>query len=126
MATPFDYINAITYTKQNLFEEEHAKKEYNPYMVNRGLSYFPDTVMYANEMNLNYNLPSEMQFQFLINTITKRKRFSKWNKKEKSSKHFSLVKEYYGYSDEKAKQALEVLTDAQLAIIEQKLYKGGK
>ena len=72
------------------------------------------------------SLDPELQFQYLINTITKKKRFGKWAKKEKDPKSFLLVKEYYGYSDEKARQALELLTDDQLAIIEQKLYKGGQ
>lgn len=124
--TPFDFLNAINYTKEDLFTDPQADKDYNPYLVNRGLSYFADTIMYANEMNKYYNLSSDMQFQFYINIITKKKRFSKWTKREKDSKSFLLVKEYYGYSDEKARNALNILTEEQLAIIEQKLYKGGK
>lgn len=124
--TPFDFINAITQTKEKLFEDPQAYKDYSSYMVNRGLSYFQDTIFYANEMNRLYDLPSDMQFNFFINIITKKKRFSKWAKKEKDSKSFLLVKEYFGYSDEKARQALNILNDEQLAIIEQKLYKGGK
>ncbi|CAB4127240.1 clamp loader small subunit [uncultured Caudovirales phage] len=122
---PFDFINAITQTKEDLFKDPQASKDYNAFMVNRGLSQYPDTILYANEMNMHYNLDSDMQFKYLINTITKKKRFSKWAKKDKDSKSFLLVKEYFKYSDEKARQALDILTSDQLAIIEQKLYKGG-
>ena len=124
--TPFDFINAITFSKENLFKDPQSVKDYDAFMVNKGLSQYSDTILYANEMNRFYHLDSELQFQFLINTITKRKRFAKWAKKEKDHTSFSLVKEYYGYSDEKARQALELLTDDQLASIEQKLYKGGQ
>ncbi len=122
---PFDFINAINYTKEDLFADKLAHKEYNPYMVNKGLSYFADTVLYTNEMNRFYDIPSDQQFNFLINTITKKKRFSKWVKKEPDSKSLALVKEYYKYSNEKAKQALQLLTQEELAIIETKLFKGG-
>lgn len=124
--SPFDYINAINFTKQNLFEDPQANKDYNAWIVNKGLSYFPDTLLYANEMNRHYGIPKEWQFSFLLNSITKKKRFSKWSKKDTISESLRLVKEYYGYSNEKAKQALSVLSDEQLAMIEQKLYKGGK
>jgi hypothetical protein len=124
--SPFDYINAINFTKQNLFEDPQAHKDYNAWIVNKGLSYFPDTLLYANEMNRHYGIPKQWQFLFLLNSITKKKRFSKWSKKDTISDSLRLVKEYYGYSNEKAKQALSVLSEEQLAMIEQKLYKGGK
>jgi hypothetical protein len=124
--SPFDYINAINFTKQNLFEDPQAHKDYNAWIVNKGLSYFPDTLLYANEMNRHYGIPKNWQFSFLLNSITKKKRFSKWSKKDTISDSLRLVKEYYGYSNEKAKQALSVLSEEQLAMIEQKLYKGGK
>jgi hypothetical protein len=124
--SPFDFINAINFTKQNLFEDPQASKDYSAYLVNRGLSYFPDTVMYANEMNQRSGLPPDQQFQFFLNTIPKRKRFSKWNKKDTESKSLTLVKEYFGYSSEKAKEALAILTEEQISMIEEKLYKGGK
>jgi hypothetical protein len=123
---PFDFINAITQTKENLFIDPQASKDYNAFMVNRGLSQYADTILYANEMNRFYNLDPDMQFQYLINTITKKKRFNKWAKKEKDPKSFLLVKEYYKYSDEKARSVVDILTDDQLAIIETKLYKGGR
>jgi len=124
--SPFDFINAINDTKKNLFEDPQASKDYSSFMINRGLSYFPDTVLYANEMNLNSHIPSEWQFSYLINKVTKKKRFSKWAKKDAETRAISLVKEYYGYSNERAKEALSVLSDEQLKIIEEKLNKGGK
>ena len=123
---PFDFINAITTTKEDLFKDPIANKDYSAFLVNRGLSYFQDTILWANLMNMNHHMPNDMQFQFYINIITKKKRFSKWVKKEKDSNSFLLVKEYYGYSDEKTRQALDILSDDQIATIEQKLYKGGR
>jgi len=123
---PFDFITAISFSKDNLFTDPQSTKDYNSFMVNRGLSQYPDTILYANEMNKFYNLDSDIQFKYLLNTIPKKKRFGKWAKKDKDPKSFLLVKEYYKYSDEKARQALDILTDDQLAIIENKLYKGGR
>ena len=94
-------------------------------MVNRGLSYFADTVLMANEMNRNHHLDNKLQNDFLINIVRKKKRFSKWNKPEIVS-DVEVVKEYYGYNDEKAKQALSLLTKEQLNILKQKVYKGGR
>jgi hypothetical protein len=124
--TPFDFVNAINFTKQDLFEDPQASKDYIPFIVNRGLSYFPDTVLYSNEMNLRNEIPKDWQFNFFLNSIVKRKRFSKWHKKDAETESLRLVMEYFGYSSEKAKQALNVLDDAQLTIIKEKLYKGGK
>jgi len=124
--TPFDFLNAINTSKKNLFEDPIAKKDYIPYIINRGLSYFPDTVLYANEMNRNSGIPEDWQFFFFLNTITKKKRFSKWHKKDADTESLSLVKEYFGYSSEKAKEALSILTEEQLIMIKEKLYKGGK
>jgi hypothetical protein len=124
--SPFDFINAINDTKKNLFEDPQASKDYSSFMINRGLSYFPDTVLYANEMNRHSTIPVDWQFFFFLNTIPKKKRFSKWSKKDKETKSIQLVKEYYGYSNERAKEALSVLSDDQLKQIEEKLQKGGR
>ena len=124
--TPFDFINAINLTKKNLFEDPQAEKDYLPFLVNRGLSYFPDTVLYANEMNRNSGIPKDWQFSFFLNTIPKKKRFSKWHKKDADSESLTLIKEYFGYSSEKALEALSILSDDQLSMIKEKLYKGGK
>jgi hypothetical protein len=125
--TPFDFINAINLTKKDLFAEDpQAKSDYVPFVVNRGLSYFPDTILYANEMNRNTSIPVDWQFSFLLNSISKKKRFSKWAKKDAETEDFRLVKEYFGYSDSKAQEALSVLSGDQLTMIKEKLYKGGK
>jgi hypothetical protein len=127
MANPFDFLNEINLTKKDLIREDPlVEKDYNPFMINRGLSYFADTVMYANEMNRHSGIPKIWQNDFFLNTITRKKRFSKWHKKDTESKSLQLVMEYYKYSTEKAKQVLEILTPEQLKMIEQKLYKGGK
>ena len=125
--SPFDFINAINTTKENLFDSDpQAAKDYKPFIINRGLSYFPDTIFYANQMNEHPGLDKDMQFFFFLNIISRKKRFSKWAKKEADSESIDLVKEYYGYSSEKAKEALSVLTEENLIMIKEKLYKGGK
>jgi len=94
-------------------------------MVNRGLSFFPDTVMYANEMNQRHYASVKWQFHFLLNSIPRKKRFSKWFKREEE-KNLRLVMDCYGYSSEKAKQVLGILTPEQLKTIEEKQYIGGR
>ncbi len=124
--SPFDFLNAINLTKEDLLEKDPQNvKDYNAFMVNKGLSYFADTVMQANEMNRLYDAPKKWQFQYLLNSITKKKRFSKWHKAD-VSKDLSLVMEYYGYSSEKATVALGLLTQDQLKNIEERLNKGGR
>lgn len=123
--SPFDYLNSINYTKEDIMIDDVAEKQYNAFMVNRGLSYFPDTVAVANEMNMYPHLDKKLQYHFLIHIVRKRKRFSKWNKPEIQS-DIEVVKEYYGYSNEKARQALQLLTKEQIEILKKKIYKGGK
>ena len=122
---PFEYTNAINYTKKNIMVDDIAEKQYNPFMVNRTLSYFIDTVLMANEMNLNHHLDNRLQFDFFINIIRKKKRFSKWNKPETVS-DVEVVKEYYGYSNEKARQVLTLLTSKQIDELKKKVFKGGR
>lgn len=126
MTNPFDFLKAINETKEDLMVDPLNEKEYNPFLINRGLSFFPDTIMYANEMNRLSHVPPKSQFQYYINSVPKRKRYSKWFKKDAESKPLSLVMEYYGYSSEKAKEALKILTPEQLKQIEEKLTKGSK
>ena len=95
---PFDYVNAINYTKKDIMQTPEDESAYNPFMVNRSLSYFSDTVGIANEMNRYHHLEKRLQFSFLINIIRKRKRFSKWVKPELEN-DVDVVKEYYGYSN---------------------------
>ena len=122
---PFEYLNAINNTKKDIMVDDIAEKGYNSFMVNRGLSYFNDTVLMANEMNVNHTIDNRLQFDFLINIVRKKKRFSKWIKPETVS-DVEVVKEYYGYSNEKAKQALSLLTSDQINELKKKVYKGGR
>lgn len=127
--TPFDFIGAVTEKKNtDIIKEPHATKEYKKlaFIINRGLAYFYDTVLYANEMNQRSNIPPEWQFSYLLNIITKKKRFSKWESKLPKSDDLEMVMRYYGYSKRKAITALTVLTDEQLAMIKQKFEKGGR
>ena len=121
---PFEYVNAINFKKQDIMVDDLAEKGYAAYMINRSLSYFPDTVMMANEMNINHHLDNRLQFDFLINIVRKKKRFSKWAKPESIS-DVEVVKEYYGYSNEKAKNALSLLTSDQFDELKKKVFKGG-
>lgn len=125
MSSPFDFVHAINQSKNSNFEEIGEEKDYVPFVVNKSLSFFHDTVHYANEMNRYSQLPKQMQFSYLLNSITKRKR-SGWVKKDKATYELLLVKEYFNYSIEKAEHALSLLTKADLTIIETKLYKGGR
>lgn len=123
--SPFDFLNSINMTKKDLMEDPDTENQYVPFVVNRTLSYFPDTVAIANEMNKYHHLDSKLQYQFLINIIRKRKRFSKWIKSELEN-NIDKVKEYYGYSDAKARQILPLLSTDQLNIIINKVDKGGR
>lgn len=122
--SPFDFINAINHSKEDLIVDDWSEKQYVPYLVNRGLSFGSDTVIPANEMNSRPHLDKKLQFQFLINTVRPRKRYNKWVKAEKVEA-IELIKTYYGYSTEKARQALSILTSEQLNHLKQKLEKGG-
>ena len=122
---PFEYLNAINSTKKDIMVDDIAEKQYNSFMVNSGLSYFYDTALLANEMNQRHHLDNRLQFDFFINTIRKKKRFSKWLKAEEED-NIKVVKEYYGYSNEKARQALTILNDEQIEQLKAKVYKGGK
>ena len=121
---PFQYLSAINDTKQDIMGDDISEKQYNAFMVNRGLSYFYDTVLLANEMNQRAHLDNRLQFDFFINTIRKKKRFSKWMK-AKEEDNIKVVKEYYGYSNEKARQALTILNDDNIEQLKAKVYKGG-
>ena len=121
----FDYLNSINLTKQDIMVDDICEKAYNSFMVNRGLSYFADTVVIANEMNKHHQIDNKLQYHFLINMVRKRKRFSKWAKANKES-DIDAVKEYYGYSNEKARQALTLLSPDQITIIKNKVSKGGR
>lgn len=123
----FDYLNAINSTKVDIMKADpQSEKDYVPFMVNRGLSYFPDTILYSNEMNKYANIPKNWQFAFYLNGVTKKKRFSKWHKKDQNSDDLSLVMKAYGYSSQKAVQALEILTDDQMQSLRNTYSLGGR
>ena len=122
---PFDYVNSINYSKKDIMETPEDEGAYVSFVINRSLSYFADTVGIANEMNRYHHLDNRLQYQFLINIIRKRKRFSKWVKPEIEN-GVDVVKEYYGYSNEKARQVLSLLKPDQLKELEKKVNKGGR
>ena len=122
-----DYLNAINQNKKDLMdsEDEFWEKKYPAYIVNKALSAFPDTIAYANEMNRLCHLDKRLQFQFFLNSIRPKKRFSKWLRSTKI-KNLEYVKEYYGYNNEKARQALDILDDEQIEHIKRIINRGGK
>ena len=120
-----DWLNSINFNKNNLIEEDPSQvKEYPPYIINRCLSGHLDTILFANEINKYPNLDKDMQYNFYLNTLRKKKRFSPWLRKEKVT-DLQCVKQYYGYSNEKASQALKILSKQQLEFIKQRLETGG-
>tara|TARA_A100001388_G_scaffold240309_1_gene195997 strand:- start:100 stop:477 length:378 start_codon:yes stop_codon:yes gene_type:complete len=123
--SPFDFLNEINYGKKNIIIDDITEKQYNSFMVNRGLSYFKDTVVIANEMNINHHLDNRLQFDFLINIIRRKRRFSKWNKPQIVD-DLGVIKEYYGYSNKQAKAVHNLLSSEQIGELRKKVYKGGK
>ena len=125
---PFDFVTDINLGKKDIITNsdnpELAERTYNPYLTNKSLSYFQDTIHYANEMNMHSDLNHKMQYSFLLNIVRKRKRFSKWHKTI-DDENLQAVIDYYGYSVKKAKEALKILSDEQLSTIKLKLSKGG-
>ena len=121
-----DWLNSINFTKDNLLEEDsYLSKEYPPYIINKCLSGHMDCIMQANEMNRYHFLDKDLQYNFYLNTLRKRKRFSPWLRKEKVS-DLDYVKRYYGYSNEKATEVMKILTPEQISYIKQRLDIGGK
>ena len=127
MSNPFDYINSISYNKKNIMREtdndELAEKGYVPFLVNRGLSYYPDTIFYSNEMNMRHSLDNKLAYEYYLNSIRPRKRFSKWFKKENDDV-IEVVMNYYKCSYSKALQYARVLTEDQITIIKKRLSTG--
>jgi len=121
-----DWLNSINFTKEDLIKDDPSLvKDYPPYIINRCLSGHMDCIMFANEMNKYSFLDKDMQYEFYLNILRKRKRFSPWLRKDKIS-DLEIVKRYYGYSNEKASQALKILSNEQLNFIKQRLETGGK
>jgi len=122
---PFEYVNAINYNKKDIMVDDIAEKEYNAYIINKALSFFPDTILFANEMNRYHHLDHKLQFDFFINIIKKKQRFSKWLKPSEVE-NLELIKNYYGYSNEKAKSVLTVLSNEQIDELKTRMNKGGR
>ena len=122
-----DYLNSINFTKKNLMKSEDKEwiKKYPAFIINKILSGFSDTIMLVNEVNRNHFLDKDMQYSFLLNSIRSKKRFSPFLRASKL-KDIDLVKEYYGYNNEKAKSALKILNDEQIKTIKNSLDKGGR
>lgn len=120
-----DYLNSININKTDVMQDLEAERKYPPYIVNKCLSGFMDTVLLANELNINPHLDNKLQYHFLLNIVRPKKRFSPWLKKEKLD-DLEAVKSYYGYSNEKARAALRILDNEQLEQIKLKLTTGGK
>ena len=120
-----EWLNSININKNNLIDEDSdLEKQYPAYIVNRCMSGHIDAILLANEMNKRPNLPKKLQYDFFLNSIRKRKRYSPWLRKEEIE-NLDFVKRYYGYSNEKAKQVLKILTREQLAFIKTKFETGG-
>ena len=122
-----NYLKAINKTKEKLMDTDDAmwEKKYPPFIVNKCVAPFPDTIHLVNEMNIHNHLDSKLQFDFLLNSLRSRDRYTPWLKAKKI-KNIEYVKEYYGYSNEKAKEALSILTDKQIDDIKISLDKGGR
>lgn len=125
---PFDFLNSINFTKEDLIggsdSPEKAEKLYVPFLTNKGLSYFIDTIYLANEMNRYHHLDKKLQYDFLINTVRRKRRFSKWFKPQ-HDEDLEAVMNYYGYSYDKARQVVDLLTDKEKESIKKSLSKGG-
>jgi hypothetical protein len=121
---PFDFVNAINSNKKDLIVDEATEKAYVPFVVNRALSYFTETLTDAQIMTMSSHLDKKLQFHYLLNSVRRAKRYSKWGKK-KEDKDLELVQEYYQCNHQRAKEALSILSKKQLNIIKEKLEKGG-
>ena len=125
---PFDFINSVSHTKKDLITNsenpEFAEKLYQPFLVNKGLSYFPDTILYANEMNQKSTVDNKLQYHFLLNSIRPAKRFAKWVKKVESD-DFDAVQQYFQYNNQKTMEILSLLSNQQISLIKRRLEKGG-
>ena len=122
-----DYLNSINYTKEHLLdsEDEQWEKKYPPFIINKCVAPFPDTILLVNELNQLHHVDKKLQYDFLLNSLRSRKRYTPWMKAKKL-KNLEYVKEFYGFNNAKAKSALDILTDEQISAIKEKLNKGGR
>ena len=123
----FDFLNSINDSKEDLLKKDPlSEKDYNSFMVNRGLSYFGDTILYANEMNSRTDIPKKWQYEFYLYGIKKKRRFSKWHKKDVNGEDLKLIMQEYQYSTKRALEVLSLLTEEQLQVIREKHNTGGR
>ncbi len=122
---PFDYVKNVSYTKEDIMVDDIEEKSYQPFIVNRALSYHQDCIMMINEMNLKHSLDNRLQYSFLINPLRKRNRFSKWQKPYQSKK-LETIRDYYGVSTQKAKEYAELLNEKQYRDLKNKMSVGGQ
>ena len=121
---PFDFVNSINVSKDNLIEKDpNCEKDYVPFLTNRALSYFPDTVLYANVMNGYPFLSNKLQYEYLLNSIRPKRRFSKWAKRDESE-NIKALSRYYGYSMKKAEEVLPIFSQEQIDTIKEKITLG--
>ena len=122
-----EYLKSINQTKENLMDSDDPKweKKYSPYIINKCIAPFNDTIMFVNEINMRHHLENKLQYDFLLNTIRPKNRFAPWVRGSKI-KDLEFIKEYYGYSNEKAKVALQILSNDQIKTIKDSLSKGGR
>jgi hypothetical protein len=125
---PFDYVNSVTDNKKNIMigteNDELAEKGYVPYLTNKSLSYHMDSILYANEMNQHPFLDNKLQYEYYLHGISKKKRFSKWTKKE-DNEDIEIISQWYGCNYSKAAEILKIINKNTLDLIKQKLQKGG-
>ncbi len=122
---PFDYVKDINFDKQYLMNDDYAESEYSPYITNKALALFPDTLFFANEMNLNPHLDKKLQHDYLFESVRKKRRFEKWPWKKGQSDDIDLIMRIYKYNRQKAKEALSVLSEEQLIMIKKQQEKKG-
>ena len=122
---PFDYVKAASYSKKNIMVDDVAEKAYAPYIVNRALSYHLDTVLFANEMNINHTIDNKLQFSFYINTIKKRNRFSKWHKVIDDN-DINIIMQAFNYNKKRAEEVLSLLNKDQIQSLKNRMNIGGK
>ena len=125
MMNPFDFVTAITYTKKDLMVDDVANKGYSAYLTNKSLSYHQDCILYVNEMNLKSHLDSTLQFHYFLNTLRKRKRFSKWSK-PRVLENMKVIAKYYDCSMTKAEEYYKILSAKEIKIMKERMNKGGR
>ena len=124
LASPFDFVKSVSYTKKDLMEEGYEERDYKPFLVNKSLSYHQDSIHFSNEMNVRHGAENRLQYLFFLNTLRKRQRFSQWQKPYVSKK-LDVIKNYYQISNSKAKEYMELLSDKEVQNLKKRMNTGG-